>query len=96
MYPKKFEKRLENDIKMAKYSGQPFVPAATFIEYSNGVIQKNRNAITIRRREYFSDLSRLVVVAPTKTQERHVMEDIQITEADATAVRKSAVKGKGP
>ena len=46
--------------------------------------------------EYFTDLLNQVDATPTQIYEKHIEEDIQITETNVHAVRKSLKTGKAP
>ena len=70
--------------------------AALFIEDSNGVTLKDRDAILNWWRDYFSDFSNPVNAIAIQIHEEQVGEDIQITEADVNAVIKSLKTGKAP
>ena len=70
--------------------------SAFFIESSNDVTLKDQDAALNRRRECFSDLVNPVAATLTQIHEKHVGEDIQITEADVNAVIISLKTGKAP
>ena len=67
-----------------------------FVENPNGVFLKDQDAVFNKLREYFNDLLNQADATPTQIYEKHIEEDLQITETDVHAVIKSLKTGKAP